>query len=125
MNNNQLYQRALGFAKQHMILIGVSSAIVIALLLVFLSMYIYVQSDVARLDVSRPGYESVREAVVKGDEQETKFDTAGVLDKEALDTFQRLFDERRQPLSNYGRFDGAVLNDDQLKLAAPPAPATE
>lgn len=122
MNRSELRQMVQRYAREHMIATGIAAALAIALLLTIASMWFYNQSDVARLDVSRPGYESVRQAVVKGND-ETKFDTTGVLDSRALDDFQKLFDERRKPLEGYGRFDGVVLNDDQLKLAAPAPPA--
>ena len=125
MNSQELRKKAEEFARTHMILMGISAALLIAFVLTILSMWVYNQSDVARLDVSRPGYETIRESVVKGNE-ESKFDTTGPLDKKALETFQKLFNERREPLSNYGRFDGTVLNDDQLKLEDPtPAEAAQ
>jgi hypothetical protein len=112
------YEQARAFISRHMIASGVGVAVVVACVLTLVSMWAYNVSDVARLDVSRPGYEKVREEVKKSEDTK-KFNAAGALDKNALQDFQDLYDERLKNLNELGRFDGNVLDDDQLKLAAP------
>lgn len=112
------YQRIRAFLLSHMIFFGVSIAVIVALVLTSVSMWLYVVSDVARLDVSRPQYQSVREEVKKVEDTK-KFNSTGPLDVQALRDFQELFDARRKSLNESGRFDGSLLNDDQLHLADP------
>ncbi len=77
-------------------------------------MTIYNYSDVSRLDISRPGYESLRKSVVK--DEATTFDANGTLNSKDIEDFQKLYDKKRQALNALGKFDGDALNDDQLKI---------
>lgn len=109
------------FMQTHMIMCGVGVSVLVAVLLTSISMWAYNSSDVARLDVSRPGYETIRDEV-KNTEETKKFGATGELNEQAFEDFQLLYDERLHNLGDLGRFDGAVLNDDQLKLAEPTPP---
>lgn len=96
--------------------IAILLAVAVALLLTCCSLWIYHSNDVSRLDISRPGYEKARQSV-KRNEDNTKFSATGVLDKAALDQFDSLFTKARNDLNGNGKFDGNVLDDDQLKIA--------
>lgn len=102
---------------RHKITLGLSIAVVVAFAMTVVSMWVYNISDVARLDISRPGYEKARESVIKGDETIT-FGATGDLDANAMKDFQKLFDEKRKALNAIGRFDGDVLDDNQLKTSS-------
>lgn len=105
------------FLSRHKIVVGLSSAIVVALTLTVVSMWIYNTSDVARIDISRPGYEKARESVIKGDET-ISFGATGTLDSNAMKDFQQLFDEKRKSLNAIGDFDGSIISDEQLKASS-------
>ena len=104
------------FFRERKLLTGIILAVTMALTLTFVSMIIYVLSDVARLDISRPGYEKFRESVIKN-EATVRFEPNGSLDKQAVQDFQELFSEKRRLLEPIGRFDGNPLGDEELKLA--------
>lgn len=103
------------FFADHRIMLGIIGVVIAALAMTVISVWVYNLSDVARLDISRPGYEQARESVIKGNETQ-QFSATGELDKEAFDTFKKLFDERLQALQAIGKFDGNSMSDDQLKL---------
>ena len=54
--------------------------------------------------------------MLKGDET-TNFSATGELDKEAMETFQKLFDKKREDLKAIGKFDSNALDDSQLKFS--------
>lgn len=103
------------FFAERRILLGIIGVVTVALIMTVISVWVYNLSDVARLDISRPGYEQARQSVIKGNETQ-QFSATGELDKDALDTFERLFDERLKALQAIGKFDGNSMSDDQLKL---------
>ena len=107
--------RLRNFFAERRILLGIIGVVTVALAMTVVSVWIYNLSDVARLDISRPGYEEARQSVIKGNET-LQFSATGDLDQTAFETFEQLFDERRQALQAIGKFDGNGLNDDQLKL---------
>lgn len=110
-----LSQKIGEFFKKRKLMTGVILAVTMALALTLVSMTIYVLSDVARLDISRPGYEKLRESVIKN-ETTDKFEANGLLDKQSVQDFQEIFREKRRLLEPIGRFDGNPLGDEELKL---------
>lgn len=96
--------------------VAIVGAIVIALVLTAISIAIYVRSGVASLDLSRPGYEQVRDQV-RTDKANT-FDSVGPINKRSLEEFQRLYRTELQELSNSSAFSDHSLDDSQLRLDA-------
>ena len=112
------FRRLVDFFTQRQLLLGVIVTIVAALSLTAFSIWSYNGSDVARLDISRPGYESARGSVIKGGET-TNFSATGELDAKALNDFQKLFDSKRKAMQAIGKFESDALDNEQLKISAP------
>lgn len=112
---------SVAWLRSNKLALAVLLALLVTAILTWISMWIYHVNDVSRLDISRPGYEVVRESVQRQEETDM-FQSTGKLDKKALDMFQKEFDSKRKLLDDNSSFDPEVISDDQLKLSATPEP---
>jgi hypothetical protein len=99
-----------------MVLIGLT--IVTSLFLVGVALALYASSGAAQLDLSRPGYKSVREQAVRSDSFEG-FSASGSVDKDALNEFRNLYDSQSKQATNFDSFGGDVMSDKTLSIDAP------
>jgi len=90
----------------------------VALTFTSISLWLYRVSGAAKLDLSRPGYEKVREAV-KDDSDSTKpFPPTGNLDAAAIADFRSRYQTLKTGLDRMNNFDSAVMSDENLGLGA-------
>lgn len=101
------------FWRDHRYMILITGVIFISILLVTLSMWLYNTSGTAQLDLSRPGYQSVREQA-EGGEEYKGFDASGSLDQAALKEFKKLYSERASRVRSIDAFGSDALSDDAL-----------
>lgn len=101
--------------KKHQFLLMVCGSIVIAIMLVLMSMALYVSSGASQLDLSRPGYESLREQV-RGDETFKGFSASGAIDEAALKEFDKLYAEKLQETQAVDAFGKDVLSPESLEI---------
>lgn len=102
---------------EHRFLIMIGVAIVIAFFLVGVALALYASSGAAQLDLSRPGYQSVREQATRTDAFDG-FPTTGALDKAALEQFEKLYDERAIQATGVESFGGDGMSDESLSINA-------
>jgi hypothetical protein len=104
--------------QQHRFMVMIAATIVISLFLVSVALALYASSGAAQLDLSRPGYVSVRD---KANEEETfdGFPASGPIDKEALDKFRKLYDTQAQKATGLDSFGGDAMSDQALSLDNP------
>jgi hypothetical protein len=93
-------------------------AIAIAMFLVGVAMALYNSSGAAQLDLSRPGYQSVRDQVMSGDSFEG-FPASGPIDKETLEQFRQLYSEQSKQATSVDAFGGDVMSSKALSIDAP------
>ncbi len=105
----------LTYAGRFKLVVGLIGAILIALLLTFISVQMYTNSGTASLDLSRPGYEQAREQV-RSDEQSKNFSPAGPVNKESLEEFKKLYQQELVKLNNSSSFNDQSLDDAQLRF---------
>lgn len=113
-------ERQPGGWEQYRFLLLVGGAVIVAGFLVGVALALYASSGAAQLDLSRPGYQSVRDQVG----QSSTFDgypATGPLDAAALDEFRRLYDDRASQATSIDSFGGAVMTDDNLSIDPPAA----
>lgn len=103
------------FFAEHRFLFLVFSSIIIAILLVMVSLSLYVSSGTAQLDLSRPGYQSIREQI-HDDASFNGFDANGALDKKALDDFQSMYDAKLKEVRSVDAFANDVLSPESLQI---------
>lgn len=96
----------------------VSGSVVIALFLVGVALALYASSGTAQLDLSRPGYQSVREQAAT-DSSFNGFSASGELDQKAIEQFRKLYDERAKQATSVDSFGGDVLSDKSLSIDPP------
>lgn len=109
---------SLGRWQQHRFILLVGATIVIALFLVGVALALYASSGTAQLDLSRPGYVSVREQASRSDEFKS-FPATGTIDDELLGQFRKLYDTQTERATNIDSFGGDVMSDQILSLDAP------
>lgn len=120
MSEEQLVKDSseLSFKDRHKFLVAVGGCIVIALFLVGVSLALYASSGAAQLDLSRPGYQSVRQQATHSDTMDA-FPGTGSLDKDVIEQFRKLYDERAGQATSVDSFGGGVMSDEALSIDAP------
>lgn len=108
--------------ERHRFLMLVAGVIAVALFLVSVALNLYNSSGAAQLDLSRPGYQAVRNQA-KRDTVTTSFSSTGTLDKDSLDQFSTLYDEQAGKVTSVNSFDAAALGEDSLQLLTPNRPS--
>lgn len=106
---------------QHRFLIMIGSAVVISLFLVSVGLALYSNSGAAQLDLSRPGYASVRSEASKTSDRYEGFSASGPIDKNTLSEFRKLYEEQAASATNFDAYANDVLNETALKIDAPSA----
>jgi len=119
--NDELHEdsRAYRLAKNRFVVMLVGS-IGVALLLVTIAMILYTTSGTAQLDLSRPGYTDVR-SKINSDQGFTTFPSTGEINKEAVDTFEKLYNETAKQATSINAFEDGVLSDEALRINDNPA----
>lgn len=95
---------------------GIFLAILSALLLTAISMTLYFVSGTAKLDLSRPGYESARTQIHRTDGIDQNFSLNGDLDSAVIKDFLKKYDREAKDLQQYGSFNNPILDDSQLGI---------
>lgn len=106
--------------KQHKFMALVGLTILVSLMLVWASLWLYNTSGAAQLDLSRPGYQSVRSQANQKNDFES-FAASGPIDKETLDAFRKMYDEQVQKTAEINGFGGDVMSDTALGVGSTPA----
>ena len=104
--------------QQNKFLWMVGGSVLIALFLVGVALALYASSGAAQLDLSRPGYQSVRQQAAQNDSFDG-FPASGALDEKAIEQFRKLYDERAKQATDVDSFGGDVLSDKSLSIDAP------
>lgn len=105
---------------QHRFTLLVAGAIMVSLFLVGVALALYASSGAAQLDLSRPGYVSVREQAAEPD-QFDGFSGSGEIDKEALDQFRTLYNQQAKKATSVDSFGGSAMSDQTLSIDNPPS----
>lgn len=120
MTEQELMEDAKQLSKleEHRFMVMVGGTIVISLVLVAISMWLYDFSGTEQLDLSRPGYQSVSEQVVKDAEFEI-FNSNGPIDDSVTKEFLRQYDENAKKLTSVDAFADGPMTDQALRLNDP------
>lgn len=100
----------------HRLAIMIAGAITASLVLVGVSLWLYDSSGAAQLDLSRPGYSSVRDQARPDDRIDT-FPSTGAITEETLAEFEGMFSRYADEATAVDAFGGDVLSDEQLGLS--------
>lgn len=106
---------------QHRFMIMIGGSVLISLFLVGIGLALYSSSGAAQLDLSRPGYATVRSEATKSADKYEGFSAAGPIDQDSLKEFRTLFEEQSKKATNFDAFANDVLNESALKIDNPAA----
>ena len=99
--------------------------VVLSLLLTVFSLVLYVVTGASKLDLSRPGYEEVRQKVVKTPLRENAFEPNGALNSKIINDYLEKYKKQSQALNKYDTFDPHLLDDAPLGLTLPQTEASD
>lgn len=117
MGIDELRQEAIAMTKweQHKFFVLIAGVILLSTFLVSVALSLYNSSGAAQLDLSRPGYQEVRKQASRDTTTKT-FPATGALNKAALDSFSKLYDEQTAKVVSTDAFDAAALSEESLQL---------
>jgi hypothetical protein len=104
--------------ERHRFWVLVGCCVVVALFLAGVALALYASSGAAQLDLSRPGYQSVRQQA-GGEDKLDAFPSTGELDSKSLEQFRKLYDERAKQATSVDSFGGSVMSDESLSIGPP------
>lgn len=107
------------FKDKHSFLLFITLSITVACVIVTISMAMYNSSGAAQLDLSRPGYKSVRAQAGKDDGDFQTFSASGPISKDVINDFKTIYTKQAQKIKAVDAFGGDPLNPDALGLSAP------
>lgn len=100
------------------LIIFIGGSIVIAIMLVFVSMALYVSSGAAQLDLSRPGYKSVQDQIDRTDTFQS-FPATGAVTDETIEDFIELYMRQTKSVSGTNVYSPEALSEKTLGIDAP------
>lgn len=103
------------FAK-YRFLIFIFLVVVVAGVLVVVGMSLYYSSGAAQVDLSRPGYQSIRSEAAALTSHEDAFPSSGPLDEDAFTKFDGIYSKHAERVTNVDNFSEGVLSDESLLL---------
>lgn len=98
--------------------VALGGAICIALLLTVISTFLYVTTGTITTDLSRPGYERIRQEVRSSNQEKAIYDTTSPVTAKALDNFLVELTRQTQELNSYNNFTSNALDDTELQLTS-------
>lgn len=105
---------SVSFLSRHSFFIFIMIAIILAFGLVLLSMNLYNKSGAAQLDLSRPGYVSVRSQATNSDSSFQAYSSTGSISQKIIDEFQEIFSERATKAKAVDAFSSDPLSPESL-----------
>lgn len=115
---NRFKKKLTGYEKYYLP-IFMSVSVFMAILLVIVSMTMYNKSGAAQLDLSRPGYVSVRSQSITNDNDFQSFSSTGPIDKKSIAEFKKLYDKQAEKVKSFNAFGGDPLSADALGISVP------
>lgn len=114
-----LLEVAGGFALKHQLSVFIFSSIAISIVLVVVALTIYTNSGSLQLDLSRPGYEGVRQDITRP--SPSVYSPTGPMDRDSVDEFLEMYNKQLKDIETIDAFGGGVLVDSSLGIDDVPA----
>ncbi|MEI7918311.1 MAG: hypothetical protein WCH58_02910 [Candidatus Saccharibacteria bacterium] len=103
-------------SSKHRFLLMITMSVIISIILVIISMAIYNSSGAAQLDLSRPGYQSVRSQAVTDDSDFQNYTAGGVINQSTISEFKTLYAGQATKTKSIDAFGSDPLSPDALGL---------
>ena len=111
-------EEQLSFWDEHRFMVLIVGTILISLVLVSISIFIYKVSGSAQLDLSRPGYQSVSDKVDRNDPV-TEYSAFGPVNKTTVNEFTKIYNTQATKAKAVDAFNGDPLNPEVLEFSDP------
>ena len=108
-------EEQLSFWDEHRFMVLIVGTILISLVLVSISIFIYKVSGSAQLDLSRPGYQSVSDKVDRNDPV-TEYSAFGPVNKTTVNEFTKIYNTQATKAKAVDAFNGDPLNPEILEF---------
>lgn len=109
------FARLRHLVSEHQFASFVILCILVATAMTLISLELYRRSGAIKLDMSRPGYEKVRQEVEKSQDDQP-YSSSGVLDSAAVKDFDSRLDKYREELKKLSDYNSADIADEDLNL---------
>ena len=100
---------------EHQFALFIIICITAAFIMTLISLELYRRSGAMNLDMSRPGYESVRMKVEQTSD-DRPYSSSGSLTNEAITDFEERLNNYKDELNNLGTYDNSIVSDENLNL---------
>lgn len=122
MNSDGLQDEPTKMTKlqRYRFLLFIGSVIVVSGILVTVGMNLYNSSGAAQIDLSRPGYQSVRSEASRDTGHDDSFPSSGDLNDAAFDKFETMYKTHSTRVTGTSSFEPEALSDDSLQLYVNP-----
>lgn len=115
MDNNEIADEKTPFFTKHLFGTMIVGSIFIAIVIVFVSMWLYYKSGAYQLDLSSPNYVDVRSKIDNTDDS-IEYSNTGKMDSNAIKDFSNLFSQKVQKVKSVDVFGGDPLNPESLGM---------
>lgn len=102
----------------------IAGSIGISLVLVTVAVSVYNSNGAAQLDLSRPGFSSVRDKIIKEDKDRTAYPSSGTFDQKAFDDFDLMYQKYSDAVKAINGYDSAAVNNDAINIVPTEQTAT-
>lgn len=118
MSIDELKNEARAMTKWHQFrfLVLIAGTITVSIVIVMVSLNLYNSSGAAQVDLSRPGYQSIRKEASENNDPEDTFDSTGSLNSQVITNFQKIYNKHANQVIGVDSFGPDALSDDSLEL---------
>lgn len=109
--------------QRHRFFVLIALVILIASIMVGVGLSLYKHSGAEQVDLSRPGYQSIRKEAQRGEDVHDAFPATGLLDEAAFISFYDRYDKRSARVVDIESFDEKALSESSLQLLLSDTPA--
>jgi len=111
-------EEELSYWDTHRFMLLIIATLIISVVLVSISIFMYNVSGAAQLDLSRPDYKSVSDKVIRTDTV-TDYSAYGPVTKSTVNEFTTIYDKQAQKAKTVDAFNGDPLNPEVLEFSDP------
>lgn len=120
MSIDELRQEAanMGLWQKHRFTVMIAGALAVSIVLVWVGLLLYRQSGAEQVDLSRPGFQSIRKAA-STQSSDDYFSPNGTLDDKAFDAFGKGYDNHAIRVIGVDSFGPKPLSEESLRVVTP------
>ena len=100
---------------QYKFALMILSVVALTVIMTVASIWIYTSSGAINIDLSRPGFENIREETSASD-PETQFKSSGPIDKDSVDDFNTRLESLQVKINSMNNFSNDVMSDESLGI---------